>query len=293
MPEAPGPTDLDPTVEIGAAGESFEVEAYREFLETTSSGGRSALVTVVSAGGSVPRGIGAVMAVRPDGSIVGTIGGGGLEHAAIRYAIDALEDGRPRRLRFDFSEGKGRNIDMACSGTAEVFIQPSVPGARLFIFGGGHIARALAPMALSASFSVTVLDDREGFPDPSLFPAGVGLVSAKYSGFFERSPFDADRSYVVIVTHGHDRDTEVLDACLELPTRYVGMIGSRAKVSRVFKVVGRNEARRALLERVHAPIGLDLGGRSPGEIAVSILAEIVAVRYGRDGVGHMARPPRQ
>jgi xanthine dehydrogenase accessory factor len=152
------------------------------------------------------------------------------------------------------------------------------------VFGAGHIGTALAPMAMAAGFSVTVVDDRPGFPDPRSFPEGVRLVSAGYGEAMEGVRFSERSCYVVVVTHAHEKDTEVMDACLEKPWRYLGMIGSKAKVARVVKTLATGPERRERLERVRAPIGLALGGRSPGEIAVSILAELVMVKHGREQV---------
>ncbi len=275
-PSAPPP---DPLVEIGEPVESLEIDAYREFVDLAEEGRPVALVTVVGTEGSAPRGMGAAMAVRADGTIVGTVGGGDLEHRIVRHALDALADGRPRRFHYDFSGGEGQNLEKACLGKADFYVQPCLVPPRLHVFGAGHIGMALAPIAEVAGFRVTVLDERPGFPDPARFPRTVRLVHQPLPAAVSSLPFD-ETTFVVIVTHGHEQDEAVLAACLGKPWRYLGMIGSRAKVGRVFKSLGIDEAKRKRLEEVRAPIGLDTGGRSPGEIAVSIAAEMLAVRYG-------------
>ncbi|MCU0725178.1 MAG: XdhC family protein [Planctomycetes bacterium] len=273
----------------GEARECAEPEAHLEFAKLIGEGRRAALVLVTGTTGSAPRGMGAAMAVRDDGSIAGTVGGGLLEFEAIAAARAALADGRPRRLRFDFTAGPGKNLDMACAGTAELFVTVHAGGPELVLFGAGHVARALAVMAKTAGYRITVLDDRQGHPDPAAFPAGTGCLAGPYAECVAKVTFNAARTFAVIVTHGHERDREALDLCLGRPWLYLGMIGSRAKVARLFREAGRDDAARAALARVRAPIGLDLGGRAPGEIAVSILAEMQAVRYGRDEIRPMRR----
>ncbi len=285
----------DPLVGIGSAEESFALEAYEEFASLCAAGVPIALVTVVGCQGSTPRGMGAAMAVKADGSIVGTIGGGELELRAIEQAQAALRDHRPRRLHYDFSgridQNPARNLGMACAGTVDLFVQPSAAGPSLTICGAGHVSMALAPMAMQAGFQVTVIDNRPGRPDPSDYNEYTRLVSGPYAECLPELEFDAENTYLVIVTHGHAHDSEVLAACLHQPWRYLGMIGSRAKVAQVFGDLGKTAEARELLARVHAPIGLDLGGRSPAEIAVSILAEMVAVRHGRQDVSSMKAAP--
>ncbi len=285
MPEpakSPGPT---PLVAIGRAEESCDFPAIAAFARLASEGEPAALVMVVGAEGSAPRGMGAAMAVRSDGTIVGTVGGGGLELLAIAHAQDAMRDGRARRYHYDFSGGKGQNLEKACLGKMDLYIQPAPARPRLYIFGAGHVAAALAPMAVAGGFTVTVLDDRPGYPDPARFPAEARLVAAPFLDCIETLRFDP-LTYIAVVTYGHTQDEAVVGACLRRPWRYLGMIGSRAKVARVKKALGTNEEAVSLLARIHAPIGFDLGGRSPGEIAVGIAAEIQAVRYGREEVAH-------
>jgi len=277
--QAAGPPP-DPLVQIGEPVERLELDAYREFARLAEEGRPVALVTVVGTQGSAPRGMGAAMAVREDGTISGTIGGGNLEHLVVRHALDALADGRPRRLHYDFAGGAGQNLDKACAGKADFYVQPCLVLPRLHVFGAGHIGIALAPIAEAAGFRVTVVDDRPGYPDPSRFPRTVRLVHGALPDSVGPLPFD-DSTFVVIVTHAHESDEVALAACLARPWRYLGMIGSRAKVARLFQSLGHDEASRTRLDEVRAPIGLDVGGRSPGEIAVSIAAELLAVRYGR------------
>jgi xanthine dehydrogenase accessory factor len=276
----------EPLVAVGEPRESVEIEAYAEFARLAAEGQPTALVTVVGTEGSAPRGMGAAMTVRADGSIVGTVGGGNLELAMIRHALEAMGDGLPRRYSFDYSGGPAQNLVKACIGKTELFVQPSPVPPKLVVFGAGHIGVALAPIAQSAGFRVTVVDDRPEYADPARFPAGVRVIAAPFVDCTRSLEFDAS-TFAVILTFGHEQDQAVLAACLHRPWRYLGMIGSPAKVARVFRAVGTDLASRRRLRDVRAPIGLDLGGRSPAEIAIAIAAELVAFRYGREEIQPM------
>lgn len=282
----------DPIVAIGRDDEGFDLRAYREFVRLADAGSGVALVTVIGEKGSSPRGMGAAMAVRADGASVGTIGGGSLEVLMIRHALDAIADGRPRRVLYDYSGGRQQNLEKACMGKTEFLVQPAPKPARLYIFGAGHIAAALAPMAEAAGFRVAVLDDRAGYPRPADFPASARLLPGPFAEAIGRMEFDSQRTYGVIVTYGHSQDEIALRACLLRPWRYMGLIGSQAKIARVFRDLAVDAASREALERIHAPIGLDLGGRAPGEIAVGIVAELVAVRNGREQIGFLRESRR-
>ncbi|MGD8395608.1 MAG: XdhC/CoxI family protein [Candidatus Eiseniibacteriota bacterium] len=274
----------DPVVAIAPAGERLDPAVYAEFAELVTRGEPAVLVTVVRTTGSVPRGMGAVMLVRRDGTIGGTVGGGAVERLAIAEARHALADGRARLLHYDCTGAATRNLEMICEGTVDLYVQPAAARSHLVVCGAGHVARALVPLALATGFRATVIDERPGMPVASDFPPGVELLPGDYRRHLAALDLDADATFVVIVTHGHRHDTEVLAACLDRPCRYLGMIGSRSKVRAVFDALGTTEEARRRLERVRAPIGLDLGGRTPSEIALSILAEMTAVKHDRDTI---------
>lgn len=272
---------LDPLLAKGDAREWTDLDPYREFVRLGSEGIPVALVTVLETTGSAPRSMGAAMTVSHDGSIVGTVGGGGLEREMIKHALDAIRDGCPRRYHYDFSGGKHQNVEIGCSGKADFLIQPCVTQPHLMIFGAGHIGRALAPMGVAAGFRLTVADDRPGQPEPHAFPANAHLCSGDFRETISKLAFDST-TYIVVVTYNHEQDETVLGACLHKEWRYLGMIGSKAKVASIFKSLSVDDESKRLLSRVHAPIGLRLGGRSPGEIAVAIAAELIAVRHRQD-----------
>jgi xanthine dehydrogenase accessory factor len=254
------------------------METLRTTLERLDRGEDVVLVTVVGTAGSAPPRVGFRMAVTGDGSD-GTVGGGALEQEAIRRARALLVEDAPARLeRLDLGA-----IGMACGGEVTLFLEPFRAATPLWIFGGGHIGRALAPMAAAAGFGVTVADNRPEFADAARFPAAARTICAGYDEAVAMVP---DGAFVVIVTHGHMHDGELLRAVARREPRlpYVGMIGSARKIAIVL-----DEIRAAGVDpgpNVFAPIGLDLGGDAPGEIALAIAAQILGVRHGKAGLPH-------
>ncbi|HNY10201.1 MAG TPA: XdhC/CoxI family protein [Candidatus Wallbacteria bacterium] len=260
-------------------------EIYNEISRLKSEGAAFTLVTVIESEGSTPRKIGSKMVVRPDGSIIGTIGGGPLEHEAAKKAVEALKKNECQRIRFDLAE-----LLLSCGGSVEIFLEPHMSSARAIIFGGGHIAHKLAPLLRTLDFFVTVVDDRPEYLGQDRFPNCKtveisGYEPADLSGsadLLKLSPAD----YMIIVTRGHEySDGKVLNFILESLEEfaYIGMIGSRSKVAACMKELLEKGHPESKLKRVFAPIGLDLGGETPAEIAVSIAAEILNVKYASDG----------
>jgi xanthine dehydrogenase accessory factor len=245
-------------------------------------GGSAALATVIERSGSAPQVVGAKLLLLDDGTLVGTVGGGAIEAQVVEACRATLREGRSRRVRAHLV----RDLGMCCGGSMEVFVDHLQAQTRLLVFGAGHVAQALVPMAVAAGFSVTVLDDREellahpGFADARAEAYDVDEL--RDAGFSLRAS-----DYVLIVTRDHARDEQALCALLRQPHAYLGMIGSRRKVHAVLRRILHREQQqgrsRPDLSRVHAPIGLDLGGRTPGEIAVSIVAELVARRHAGSG----------
>ena len=254
--------------------------AIVEVLEGASAS-PAALATVVGRSGSAPQILGAKLLLHGDGRQVGTVGGGAIELEVLDACRETLRDGSPRNVHANLV----RDLGMCCGGTMEVFVEYLQAQARLFIVGAGHVAQALAPIVQGLGFRVRVLDDRDE------------LLSHPAFGTIETEAFDADElddairdlnehDYVVIVSRDHQRDEKALASLVVRPHAYLGMIGSRRKVHTVLaRVLRRFDERnrpRPDLSRVHAPVGLALGGRTPAEIAVSIAAELVAIRHGGD-----------
>jgi len=253
-----------------------DIDIYEEIIRIKKEGEEAALATVISAGGSTPREEGAKMLVRADGSILGTIGGGGLEARIMKESAEVIRTGEPRHLSFRLTEKE--ELGALCGGDVEVFIEPIVSAPTLYIFGGGHIGLPLAKMAKLVGFRIVIIDDRPEFANPERFPeAQLTLVEDYSLAVFSKLKIDKS-SYIVIVTHGHKGDEAVLEEALATKARYIGMIGSRAKVKTVFSHLLAKGISQELLDKVHSPIGLAIHAETPEEIAASILAEIVKVR---------------
>lgn len=255
------------------------IEVTQALLDVLNSGERAALATVVRTSGSTPQTPGARLMLRANGDLVGTVGGGAIEHAVIDALRGCLRDHKPRTIVWDL----GRDLAMCCGGRMEVFVEPIEASAKLYIFGAGHVAKPTAALAQTVGFHVTVIDDREELNTEERFP-GCARLRAEPVEAAEQLAL-SNNDWVLIVTHDHHLDEEALDVFARGPHRYIGMIGSRRKV---FRVLHRIHARRGLppLEKVYAPVGLDIGGTSPEEIAVSVVSELIAIRHGK-GAQHM------
>lgn len=254
--------------------------------------GRSAvLCTITASRGSTPRGAGAKMLVLEDGGTLGTIGGGAAEYQAVRRAGELLREGRSEVRTYDLAAAG--EAGMVCGGTLEVsfqYIAPDSPWAlealeaedmdRVLLFGAGHTARALAPILALADFSVEVWDDR---PEVlAAFPAeDCALHCGPYEGALEALGPVREEDFLVVMTQGHQADGQVLAQALRTPARYIGCIGSRQKAAAVRERLLSAGFTPEDVSRIHSPIGLPIGGKSPGEIAVSVAAQLIACRSGR------------
>jgi xanthine dehydrogenase accessory factor len=243
-------------------------------------GERAALVTIVRASGSTPQRVGAKMLVLEDGRTVGTIGGGCYENDALGKARLVLVEGRPQVVQYELNDDVAEENGLICGGRMEVFIEPIAPPPDLYVVGAGHVGFHLGRFASAVGFRLHVVDDRESFANRARFPEAVEVVVDDI-GQWLASASIAPRSHVVVVTRGHRHDLEAVRALAAREAAYVGLIGSRAKVARVFDALVAEGVSPEVLRRVHAPIGLDLGAVTPEEIAISILAELIAVRHGR------------
>ena len=252
-------------------------EIYQEIARITAEGEEAALATIVGASGSTPREVGAKMLVRADGSIVGTIGGGSLEAQTIKQAVRAIKQGQSQRLHFNLT-AEGGELGMICGGDTEVFIEPILPSPTLYIFGGGHISLPLAKIGKILGFKIAVMDDRAEFANPQRFPEADQILAEDFSTAFSKLKINK-ASYIVIVTRNHQYDELVLELALGTEPKYIGMIGSKTKNKAVFSHLLAKGIAQEQLNKVHAPIGLEILAQTPEEIAVSILAEIVKVRH--------------
>jgi xanthine dehydrogenase accessory factor len=267
-------------------------EVFAAVADALDRGEAAALVTIVSATGSTPQRVGAKMLVFADGRIVGTIGGGCYENDAFWKAREAIVQRKPLLLHYELSDDFAQETGLICGGQMDVYIEPIEPSPELYIIGAGHVGFHLARIAQEVGFRVHVADDREKFANAERFPHAAELVVDDIPSWIGRANLPP-HSYVVIVTRGHTNDLEALRALAPRELRYLGLIGSRAKVARIYDALTADGMSPELLERVHAPIGLDIGAVTPQEIAVSILAELIAVKHGKVHPAAMRWTPPQ
>ena len=253
------------------------MDVYEEIVRLRREGRRGALATIVNVRGSIPSFQTAKMLVRDDGTIAGTIGGGCVEAEVWQAAREVMESEKPRTLTFNLNQDPKYDTGLVCGGTLEIFVEPVLPRATLYLFGAGHVAYNLCRVAALAGFDVVVVDDRESFANRERFPEARDIYADDFERVLPQLAVN-DSSFLVIVTRGHRDDMRVLRWAVEQPARYVGMIGSQRKFLSVCRELERQGVDRERLERVYSPVGLDLGAVTPEEIAVAIAAEMIAIR---------------
>jgi xanthine dehydrogenase accessory factor len=253
------------------------MDIYEEIVNLRRQGRRGAVATIVNVRGSIPSFETAKMLVRDDGSIAGTIGGGCVEAEVWQASREVMESEKPRSLTFNLNQNPKYDTGLVCGGTLDIFVEPILPPAMLYIFGAGHVSLSLYKVANGAGFDVTVVDDRESFARRERFPEANEVIAEDFEKAMSRlTPNES--SYMVIVTRGHRDDMRVLRWAVQTQARYVGMIGSKRKIIAIFRELTNEGIPAHLFEKVHAPVGLDIGAITPEEIAVAITAELIAVR---------------
>jgi xanthine dehydrogenase accessory factor len=262
------------------------MDIFEEVVRMRRDGERGALATIVHTNGSIPSYESSRMLVRDDGSIVGTVGGGCVEAEVWAAAKEVIVAEQPRKMIFNLNQDARYDAGLICGGTLEIFVEPILPQPVLYIFGGGHVSTAVAPLAHQAGFKIVIVEDREAFANAERFPMASEIFTSYEDAFEKIQPNSS--SYLLIVTRGHSGDMRVLAWAVGTEARgftprYIGMMGSKRKVIAVYKALEKEGFSVAQFERVHAPVGLDIGALTPEEIAVSIAAELIAVR--RNAVG--------
>ena len=253
------------------------MDVFEELVRLRNLGQKCALATIVNVKGSIPSYESAKLLVREDGSMTGTIGGGCVEAEVWNAAREVLDSERPRRLQFNLGQDAAYDNGLICGGQLEVFVEPVLPIPHAYIFGAGHISKSLSKVAALAGFATVVVDNRESFANRERFPEASAVHAAEYEEVFPALPIN-ENSYVIVVTRGHRDDMRVLKLAIGTPARYIAMIGSKRKVINVVRELEKEGLPRTAFERIFAPMGLDLGAVSPEEIAVSVVAEMIAVR---------------
>jgi xanthine dehydrogenase accessory factor len=264
------------------------MDIYEEIVKLRQEGRRGAVATIVNVRGSIPSFETAKMLVRDDGSIAGTIGGGCVEAEVWQAAREVMEGEKPRSLTFNLNQNPKYDTGLVCGGTLDIFIEPVLPPALLYIFGAGHVSVNLYRVAHGAGFDVSVIDDREAYANRERFPDAKDVIAEDFEQAMARLT-PSESSYIVIVTRGHRDDMRVLRWAVQTSARYIGMIGSKRKTITIFRELTKEGVPAQLFERVHAPVGLDIGAITPEEIAVAITAELIAARrHAERALPHMS-----
>jgi xanthine dehydrogenase accessory factor len=253
------------------------MDVFEELVRLRRLGQNCALATIIDARGSIPSHPSAKLLVREDGSMVGTVGGGCVEAEVFNTAREVLHTGQPRRLSFDLSQEAAYENGLICGGQLEIYVEPITPPPRAVIFGAGHVSKSLSKIATLAGFATVIVDDRAAFANRERFPEAEEIFAGEYEELFPKLAITGS-SFLIIVTRGHRDDLRVLRWAVTTPVRYLAMIGSKRKVISVLRQLEEEGVPRATLERVYAPMGLDIGAVTPEEIAVSVVAEMIAVR---------------
>lgn len=250
---------------------------HRRAAELTAAGETVAFATVTDIEGSAPQGVGASMLVRPDGSTEGTIGGGTVEELTREAALEAIEEREPRTAVWELRPGG--NTGMVCGGEMTVFVNVLTPDARLVVAGAGHIAVPLSRMARTMGYDVSVVDDREEYADPERFDDAVTVVADDYdAGIAEVGV--TDNTAVVIASRSGTFDRIAARAALERGAYYVGLVASETKAEHVADGLREDGIEESAFDRFHAPVGIEVGGADPSDVALSILAQVNRVRNG-------------
>ena len=262
------------------------MDLFEEIVKLRRAGHRGAMATIVHTNGSIPSYESSRMLVREDGSIAGTIGGGCVEADVWAAARDVMKVEAPRKMIFNLNHEASYDNGLICGGTLEVFVEPILPQPTLYIFGGGHVSMALAQSAHTAGFAIVVVDDRESFANSTRFPMANEIFTSFEDAYAKLQPNAS--SYLVIVTRGHKDDMRVLAWAVNTDAKYIGMIGSKRKVLSVYEALEKEGYAPDRFASVHAPVGLEIGALTPEEIAISITAELIAIRRHASNLPHKA-----
>lgn len=253
------------------------MDIYAEIAKLRKEGRRAALATIIQVQGSIPSYESSKILIRDDGSIVGTVGGGCVEAEVWSVAQDVMREEKPRRLHFNLNNSPEYDDGLVCGGSLDIFVEPILATPTLYLFGGGHVSLYLSKIANIAGFETVIIDDREAFANQKRFPEASETHAGPWEEIFPRLKTN-EFSYLVITTRGHKGDLTCLRWAVNTPARYIGMIGSKRKLIEFYKVFEGEGIPTEPLERVHSPVGLDIGALTPQEIAVAVVAEMIAVR---------------
>lgn len=245
----------------------------KDALKIADSGEKVALITVTNQVGSSPAEPGKMMIVKEDGTFAGTVGGGTLEFKSIKLAKECIEREVSKGYKFDLE----KDLAMTCGGYVELFINIIKPEKTLIIVGGGHIGRVLEGIARKAGFNTVIVDNREDIANRERFPEASKIVLGDIAEKCGQQSVNSS-SYIVVATHGHVHDQIAVESLIGKDYKYLGVIGSKNKIKTMFSNMIEKGFDEEEINKIHAPIGLALGGNSPEDIAVSIMAEIIMIK---------------
>ena len=258
------------------------MDVFDELVRLRGLGQKCALATIIEVNGSIPSFQTAKLLVREDGSLVGTIGGGCVEAEVWNAAREVMQTGKARTMSFTLGQDAAYDNGLICGGQLEVFVECITPHPAALVFGGGHISKSLAKVLNLAGFSVSVIDNREAYANNDRFPEAAAVYAEEYEDVFPKLAVN-EQTYIVIVTRGHRDDMRVLRWAIGTQAKYIAMIGSKRKTIGVVKELEKEGIPRTAFERVFAPMGLEIGAVSPEEIAISVGAEMIAMRRDPEG----------
>lgn len=252
-----------------------DIDIFQEIVKVRKEGIPAALATIIQTKGSTPGKVQSRMLIKLDGTFIGTVGGGCVESEVWEAAKDVILTDKPKLVSFLLNDDDIES-GLICGGKVEIFIEP-ITKPNLFIFGGGHIGLCIYKLAKMIDFNVFVIDDREKFANKKRFPEAEETFAESFDTVFGKLPIN-ENSYLIVVTRGHKFDENALYGCCQTNAKYVGMIGSRKKIKTIFNNLKTKGISEETLEKVHAPIGLDIGAQSVEEISVSIASELIKIR---------------
>ena len=255
---------------------------YEKIVKAEKEGRSYALATIVNTVGCTPRSAGTKMLVFTDGSTEGTVGGGLAEQLVIKDALSCMRSGRPLLKRYSPKTIKEADMEPDCVKTMDILIEPHASGAVLYLLGSGHVAQAVLPLAVKTGF-YTIVADTRAMSDYREALAGADEI-IQIDSFDDLSMLEPTAgAYYIVCTSSHATDGQALGAAMGQDAAYIGMLGAKHKFLPIFNDLRKAGYTDEELMQIYAPIGLDIGGEGLDEIAVGVIAEMMAVKYGRSG----------
>jgi len=246
-------------------------------FEAAQNGQKYAFATIIeSTIKGTPRKTGAKMIVWEDGSSWGSIGGGRNEKRAQQECLQAIKVRKPKTVTYKFDEAPGNSI---CGGQIKVFIEPFSGKKRFIICGAGHIALPLSALAKMLNFRVLIIDDRKDLANSKRFPHADHILIGDHAKVLKKQKI-TPQDHIFMVTQGYEHDYNCLKIALKTKAAYVGFISSKVKKVKFIRRLRKDGFSETLIQKIRAPMGLNLGAQTPEEIAISIAAEIIALEHG-------------